>query len=407
MLLAGLAAALAQAAAGQPLAVVHATAWTLDRPEPLADATIVMDGGKIVSVEPHGVAPAGAKVIDAKGRPVTPGIVNAATQMGLTEVTSARDTRDLVSNGETPGAAFDVSLGINPNSALVDLARADGLTRALSYPAPTGAAPFDGLATTLRLRDGPDIIDRPRAALFVSIGGSAWPRLGARAAQWQVLRAALDDAKAPPGPGRGAKEAQSAVLREVLSGQIPLAIMTQRESDIRQAARLAQDYHVRVAVVGAAEAWRAADVLAAAHVAVVLDPEANLPTSFDELGARQTNSVILAKAGVTVAFGLAGGKLEQNYNAGLAVREGAGVAVANGLPYVEALKAITINPLSIWRAGESAGRLAPGQAADLVVWDGDPLEPSTNAMAVVVEGRTVSTETRQDLLAERYRPGPN
>jgi imidazolonepropionase-like amidohydrolase len=226
--------------------------------------------------------------------------------------------------------------------------------------------------------------------------------------QWQFLRVALDEAKtsAPANPHPGGRDAPAAVLRDVLAGRTPLAIVAQRVSDIRQAIRLAADYPVRVVIVGGAEAWRAARELAAAHIAVVLDPDTNLPYTFDELGARQTNAPLLAKAGVTVAFGLVGGRLEQNYNAGLALREAAGIAVQNGLPYAEALKAVTANPIAIWRKGEAAGLIAPGQAGDLVVWDGDPFEPLTNATVVIVEGKSVSLTTRMDALARRYLPDP-
>ena len=399
--------AAARTADAQTLAIVHALAWTGQAEHPVEDATIIVEHGRIASVTPRGAAPGGAQLIDAHGHPVTAGLVNAATQLGLTEITSARDTRDLAAAGETIGAAFDVTLGLNANSALIELARADGVTRALSFPAPSGAAPFSGLAAMLRLRDGPDVIDQPRAALFVTIGGSAWPRAaGSRGVQWQLLRAALDDAKTPAtgAPRPAAREAQASALRDVLAGRLPLAIVTQRESDVRQAIRLATDYPIRVVIVGGGEAWRAAPELAAAHIPVVLDPEANLPYSFDELGDRQANAVILAKAGVTVAFGLAGGRLGQNYNAGLALREAAGIAVSNGLSYAEALKAVTANPIAIWRKGEAAGLIAPGQAADLVVWDGDPFEPMTNAQTVIVEGKPVSLATRMDALARRYLP---
>jgi imidazolonepropionase-like amidohydrolase len=194
----------------------------------------------------------------------------------------------------------------------------------------------------------------------------------------------------------------AAALRQVLAGLIPLAIVTHRESDIRQAIRLAGDFHVRVVIVGGAEAWRAADALAAAGISVVLDPQLNLPGTFDQIGARQDNAVRLARAGVRIAFGQVGGSLGFNYNAGLALREGAGLAVANGLPYAEAVKAITLNPLAIWDTPR-AGTLAAGGDADLVVWDGDPLEPSTNAIAVIVAGRSVSTRSRQSELVRRYR----
>jgi imidazolonepropionase-like amidohydrolase len=390
----------------RPLAIVHATAVTMTASRPVANATIVVDGGRIASVQANGVAPAGAEIIDARGRTVTPGLVNGSTQLGLVEVSSATETRDTVATGGALGASFDVSYALNGNSALVALARADGLTRALSYPGASEVPPFAGLAALIRLRPGVDILDRPRAAMFVVIGGGSWERsAGSRAAQWQLLREALKEARTVrPLVATGRRlllnPRDAAALRPVLAGAIPLAIVTHRESDIRQAISLANDFHIRVVIVGGAEAWRAADALALAHIPVILDPQLNLPGNFDQLGARQDNAAILARAKVRIAFGLAGGALGFNYNAGLALREGAGLAVANGLPYDEALRALTVNPLSIW--GGAGGTLAPGSDADLVIWDGDPLEPGTLADVVIIEGRQVSTENRQTDLMRRY-----
>lgn len=414
-----LALAATSPAAAQTLAVTNAEAWTMEADEPVRGATILIEDGRILSVTPGGAVPEGATVIDARGKPVTPGLVNAATQIGLVEVASALDTRDDASTDErSPG--FDVSRALNGNSTLVSLARADGLTRALIYPSQSRAAPLSGEPSFARLRDGVNILDRPGVAVYVVIGGGAWDRLGARAQQWTALRKLLSDAKraaAPPPapekkgkgkdrpggppPGAGVPPGGDASFVQIVTGKLPLAIQTNRESDIRQAAALAQEFGIRVVIVGGAEAWRAADVLAAAKVAVVLDPLANLPFAFDQVGTRQDNAVILTRAGVPVAFGMAGGIIHMTYNAGMALREGAGLSVANGLTYVEALRAVTVNPLSIW--GRGGGTLAEGSDADLVVWDGDPLEPSTNAVAVIVEGRQASTRSRQDLLAERYK----
>lgn len=405
-------------AAAQTIAVTHAEAWTMERAEPVRDATIVIEGGKVVSVTPGGAVPQGASVIDARGKPVTPGLVSGATQIGLVEVSGSGDTRDQASTDER-NSGFDVSRALNGNSTLVSLTRADGVTRALIYPSPSRTPPFNGEASIARLRDRVDILDTSDVAVYAVIGGGAWERLGSRASQWSALHKVLGDARramaAPAGDEkkdkkdkregprgrRGGHHAGEEMIREVLRGEVPLAIQTHRESDIRQAAALAGEYGIRVVIVGGAEAWRAAEPLAAAKIPVVLDPQANLPGSFDQLGVRQDNAALLARAGVTVAIGQAGGAIHSNYNAGMALREGAGIAVANGLPYADALRAVTVNPLSIW--GRGGGMLTAGSDADLVVWDGDPLEPSTNAMAVIVEGRQVSTRSRQDLLAERYR----
>lgn len=400
----------------QTIVVTHAEAWTMDSAEPVRDATIVIESGRIVSVTAGGEVPGGASVIDARGKPVTPGFVNGATQLGLIEVRSASETSD-ESSADDRNAGFSPARALNGNSTLVSLARADGLTRALVYPSPSRQPVFSGEPVMARLREGADILDRGDLAVYATIGGGAWTKLGSRAQQWTVLRNALTEAKRAaasdvtqgpakgrgsggPPPARGRRPGENPI-RGVIAGDIPLAIQTHRESDILQAIALTSDFKIRVVIVGGAEAWRVADALAAAKIGVVLDPQANLPFTFDQLGARQDSAAILARAGVPVAIGLVGGSIHMNYNAGLALREGAGIAVANGLPWFDGLRAVTVNPLAIW--GRGGGTLAPGSDADLVVWDGDPLEPSTNALAVVIEGKQVSTRSRQDLLAERYK----
>lgn len=411
---AALAALCASTSSAQTLAVIHAKAWTMTAAEPIPDATIVIEDGRIVSVAPGAAAPAEARVIDAHGQPVTPGLVDSATQLGLIEVSSATATLDQTSMAHGIGAGFDVSLALNPDSALVALARADGLTGALSYPKKSDEAPFAGSAAFLKLRATDDILDHAGAAVVAVIGGNKWPKeAGSRAAQWQLLRRAFgkpaDDRSGGhgdhhdhddlPGAPPGSDEA---AIGAVLDGRVPLAIFTDRESDIREAIRFAHDFPVHVVIMGGADAWRLADALAAAHIAVVLDPQANMPTSFDELGSRLDAAAILQRAGVTVAFGMAGGAIEESYNAGLDLREGAGLAVANGLPYIEALKAITVNGHLLWGGG--AGTLAAGEPADLVIWDGDPLEPSTNATTVLIDGQPASTDNRQRALEQRYLP---
>jgi len=129
----------------------------------------------------------------------------------------------------------------------------------------------------------------------------------------------------------------------------------------------------------------------------------------DALGSRRDNAALLAKAGVPIAFSVSGQTIYMSYNVGPALREGAGIAVANGLSYAEALRAITQTPARIWGdptvAGTAApGTLAPGGAADLVVWDGDPLEPSSAPAMILMRGHEVSLQTRQTQLRDRYRP---
>lgn len=398
-------------AAAETIAIVNATAFTAGD-QPMRNATIVMADGRIRSVAPGAAPPARARVIDAAGRTVTSGLMNGATHLGLTEVSSAEETNDQTVSSGPLGAAFDVQYALNPNSVLIPQARADGLTRAMSYPAGASTAPFSGMGAVIRLVDGPTLIDRPKAAMFVAIGiGTLAKTGGSRAAQWVLLRNHLDEARVFAASAKTLAPRDQllnrpdvASLGDVLTGRMPLVIAAQRESDIRQAIRLSGDYGIRVVILGGAEAWRVAPELSAAKMPVVLDPMANLPMSFDQIGARLDNAALLHRAGVPIAFTVPGFGIHLSYNAGFALREGAGLAVANGLPYSAAIDALTINPARIWGISDHYGRLAPGQDADVVIWDGDPLEPSSAPAAVFVRGQQASLATRQTELRDRYAP---
>jgi len=352
-------------------------------------------------------------VIDAAGRTVTPGLMSADTHLGLVEVSSLEETRDYGVNSGPLGAAFDVQYGLNRNSVLIPVVLADGLTRAVTSPAAASDAAFLGMGAVLRVQPGADLLDRAKAAMYASVGGfGAKQGGGSRSAQWQLLRNAFDEAKTyvPPKAGADAPRDQLqnvlniGALRAMLEKHIPLAVRVSRESDIRQALQLADDYGLSLIVIGGAEAWRCADLLAARKVAVVLDPEADLPWTFDELGARADNAAILARAGVMIAFSVSGNTVYLSHNAGVAVREGAGLAVANGLAYADAMKALTVNPARIFGIADHYGSMARGSDADLVLWNGDPLEPSSAADAVFVRGVQASPITRQTLLRDRYAP---
>ena len=410
MLLLGLLAALAAAgpAAAQDLAVTNARLWTGAGSEPLDDATIVIRSGRVEAIVTGGAAPADLPRLDAAGRIVTPPLFSGATQIGLMEVAGASDTADEALSAGKLGAAFDVAPAVNADSLLVARARADGLLWALSYPSGSAANPFLGQAALLRLgSDG--IVSKPRAAVFARIGGSASEGAGgSRAAQWALLRTALDEAKAlRAGRPLAAEErlfpgADLRALGPVLARDVPLAIQTHRRSDIEQAILLARDYRLRVVIVGGAGAWAVADALAAADVAVVLDPSANLPMSHDEIGVRLDNAAILDRAGVPIAFTMATNAIDMSYNVGVSSRLGAGLAVANGLSYGSAIRALTLGPARIWGAAPGAGTVTPGAMGDLVVWDGDPLEPASAPAALVIAGRQSDPVTRQELLTRRY-----
>ena len=409
-LLAGLIGlATASAVQAQSLAIVHARAWTGTSNVAVDDATILVRKGKIVSIASGLAVPAGLEIVDAGGKVVTPGLFSGATQIGLLEVSGAEDTADEAVSAGKLGAAFDVAPAVNSNSLLVEQARSDGIIWALSYPSGSASPPFLGQAALLRLQDG-QILQRRKAAVFVRIGGSAASNAGgSRAAEWTLLRRALDEAKMlkagrlPPADDRLFNRIDLEALQAVITGTTPLAIQTDRSSDLREAIRLKRDYQLKLVLVGAVEAWTVADELARDRIPVILDPAADLPISFDALGARLDNAAILDRAGVPLGITATANYIDTNYNVGVMSRQAAGIGVANGLPYASAIRALTTGPASIWGASET-GSIAPGKDADLLIWDDDPLEPSSAPAVTIVAGRQVSTVTREQQLAKRYSP---
>ena len=403
---------IASSAQADSIAITGAEVWTNATDAPIRNATIVISGGRIVSIQSAQPPPPAARVIEATGRIVTPPLDAAATQIGLVEVASASDTDDRAVHSGPLGAAFDVSLGVDANDLVIQQARAAGVVRALVFPDPAGNGVFAGQAARLNLAERSAIVERARMALFMTAGGSAVHTAGgSRGAIWGQLRNALAEARSLRGSPSSFKPRDQLLnhvdieaLSPVLAKRVPLAVAAQREADIRQALAVGRDFGIYVVIVGGAEAWRAANELASGHVPVILDPLDDLPVSYDAVGARRDNARILAAAGVTIGFLVSGQGIYLSYNVGPALREGAGIAVANGLPYSQALRAITQNAGRIWLDPAPAGTLVPGAAADLVIWDGDPLEPASAPVAMFLKGSEISLRTRQTLLRDRYRP---
>lgn len=248
--------------------------------------------------------------------------------------------------------------------------------------------------------------------MFATIGGGTAAMVGgSRGAAWQLLRNALIEARAYlSSPRTGVPRDQlinhldAEALGAVLASTMPLVIQADRLSDIRQAIALASDQRLRIVIMGGAEAWAAAPELALAGVPVILDPMDDLPMNYDKIGARRDNAAILSQAGVIIAISVSGQGIYRSWNAAPAMREGAGNAVAAGLPYADALSAITTGPARLLGLGATVGTLALGAPADIVMWDGDPLEPATAPAMVLLGGVEVSRVTRQTLLRDRYAP---
>lgn len=368
--------------------------------EPIENATVVIADGRIASVSRGAKAPSGAHIVDADGAIVTPGLFNAASHLGLVEVGSLLDEPPAGSEFES----LEVEYALDPNSTLLPLARADGVSRAAVFPPRADGRLVAGTVALLRLSEGADILEQRRAGVFISIGevgankpaaprAAQWPRLG------RLMRAA---SRSGDSTGETADKSDHEGLDAVVARKAALVVQAGREGDLRQAIDLGREEHVRVIIFGGAEAWRVAGALAEAAIPVILNPFDNLPASFDAIGARLDNAAELRRAGVQIAFAATG--IHLSHNAGLALREAAGVAVANGLPWIEALRALTTGPATIWGIDDHYGTLREGFDADLVVWDGDPLDPRSAATTVIVRGEVASLVTRQSQLAERHHP---
>jgi imidazolonepropionase-like amidohydrolase len=371
--------------------------------------SIALRDGKITLAQVSG-----CRAIDAQGRVLAPGFILPYGQLGLVEVSLEESANDTGSSRGPPGAPAErrdpvhaglrASDSVNPLSELLPVARGGGVTSAVTSPA---GGVVSGQALWLGM-DGKTL--RSPLAVQVRLGLEAKEATGApRGMSVLLLRELLDDAR---DYGRHEKDyeqnrmrrvigsrADLAALQPVLQGKLPLLVRADRTSDLRAAIAVAREYGVRVIFAGAAEGWLMADELAAAKTPVILAPTQDLPDNFDAVASRSDNAAMLAKAGVKVMFAP-----EESAHFARVLRQEAGNAVAFGLPWTEAVRAISSNVAEAF--GLDGGRIAEGARADVVLWDGDPLESSSRAVAMWIGGRQVPLQSRQTALLEKYRTLP-
>jgi hypothetical protein len=240
--------------------------------------------------------------------------------------------------------------------------------------------------------------------LFVDLGDDAAGRTGMPVPeQWMLLEQAMTEAGSEatwlPRPLLTLAGRRS--LAHYVSGGITL-FKVDSAGDILAVLDFARRHALKPVISGGAEAWAVADRLAEAGVPVLLNPLRNSPASFDEIGSRLDNAAILHAAGVTIAFCDAGAYTDAGIHNARKLRQGAGNAVAHGLPYEAGLEAMTVNPATIFELGPGHGTLQEGSRADLVIWSGDPLEVTSAADQVVINGKVVPMVSRQTLLRDRY-----
>ncbi len=391
---------------GQAVLIRNATVHTATARGTLQGADVLVRDGVIAAVGP-GLSAEGARIVDAQGKPLTPALFGGITGIGIEEVSGEDRTTD---NALTLGEGdkdmvvrpeFDVTLAYNPDSVLVPVARVEGIGfTLLGAGSRAGGSIIGGQGAVVRLDGGPDPLG-PQV-LFVQLGsGSARLTGSSRAAQWMLLDQLVDEMR-----GRIAPDSRMALLtpagRKTLARYIDgdgrVVVGIDRASDIRQLLRWSKRHGVRIAIAGGAEAWKLAPQLAAAGVPVFVDPLANLPSDFDRIGATMENAARLRAADVAVGFTQSG---DASHNA-RKIRQLAGNAVANGLPWEDGLAGLTRVPAQALGVGERLGGIAPGMLADLVLWSGDPLEVGSVARQVWLGGRAIDMRSRQTELRDRY-----
>ena len=400
--------AAASPAAAETSAIVGATIYTLGPAGRIEHGNVIMRDGKIVAVGAGAAVPAGATRIDGGGKIVTPGLFDPQSRFGVEEVSGVKQTRDDAAKEKDFTAALDMGPAVNPRSMLIPVNRIAGLTAAMVAPTVTeGGTILAGTGAVITLGPSDRPVLKDPAAVFVALGESGSELSGgSRAAALLHLREALQDARdfmLHRGDYDAAKRRRYALgrldlsaLEPVVRREIPLVVAVERASDIRAVLALAREFDLSVVVTGGAEAWMVAADLAAARVPVILNPLTDLPSAFESLGATLENAARLARAGVVIAFETGDSHNARN------LTQLAGNAVAAGLPYEDALKAISANPARICGLGDRLGTIEAGKDADVVVWSGDPLELTSSAEAVFIRGVPVPMVSRQTLLRDRY-----
>jgi len=392
----------------QTIAITGGTVYPVSGPK-LENATVLIRDGRITAVGAAVTVPDDATRIDARGKWVTPGLIDGGTQLGLTEISAVNATNEGALRGSDVAAAFNVAEGINPASTLIPVTRIEGVTTTLAAPA---SGWLSGQAVLIDL-DGATIeqmLIRSPVGIVVDLSeGSKSAGGGSRAGVAQRLRRVFSDAleysrrRAEYTRAQmqqlAAPAADLEALLPVLRGQLPLIAFANRKSDIETALRIGREFKLKLILAGAQEAWMIAPQLAAAGVPALVQPLDNIP-SYDALGVRYENAAVLAKAGVKVAL------LETDTHNARDLRQQAGNAASYGMTWDQALRAVTLSPAEIFGVGDRYGSLDVGKVANVVVWSGDPFEFTTAVEHVFIRGKEIPLRSRQTELFERYKKLP-
>jgi imidazolonepropionase-like amidohydrolase len=405
-------AAFATPVAAETIAITGGRVVVGDGSAPIEGGAVVMRDGKIIAAGANIAIPSGARQIDATGKWVTPGVFAGFTRLGLSEVDAVNGTNDKSGGKSGFSAAIDVAPAIDPFRSPFAVNRAAGVTRAVVAPEAADSI-FAGQGAIADLGADGNPVTKARAFQFAEFGeDGAASAGGSRAGTHLHFRAMLREAQ-DYAAGRGTfdddllKAEDAKALLSVLRGETRLLIHVEGANDMLRLMELKREFSaIKVVFVGVSEGWRVARELAQAGIPVIASALNDLPSTFEMLGATQSNIGRMKDAGVQVAIGMindrdshqlryttqyAGNIVSLQYVPG-----------ATGLTWDEAFAAISSIPAEIMGVGDRLGSLKAGRAADVVVWDGDPLELSSAATMVIIDGVEQPLTNRQNRLRDRY-----
>ena len=367
---------------------------------------VLIDDNKISKVSTSSLR--GDLVINGTGKILTPGIISTDTEIGIVEIGALSVTRDDSSNLYQIG--FSIYDAFNPNSVLIPWNRSNGVTSTLTLPQNTNS-PIGGLGSFFVLDSKLEISGSKDVVMIGRVGGSGSE---SRAETFAIIEDLLEFASSiDSGDMKSYKEIAELIddspiastmelhprdlkaLYKLVNDGLPLIIKANRASDILKLIKLKETYDLNLIIMGAQEAGLVASKIAENKIPLIINPINNIPESFDELGANIELAGKLEDLGITLMFNA---PRDHNYHL---IRQGAGVAVANGMSYAGALKAITLSPVEVFNLG-NRGEIASGKIADLIIWDADPLEPSSMPEKVFINGKDIDLTSRMSRLTERY-----
>jgi len=419
----------AQAQPPSVYAITHAKIFTLAG-SPIEDGTLVIRDGKIAAVGSSVEVPAGAQVIDAKGLQVYPGLFDAVTQMGLSEIGAVNATVD---SSETGSYNPDVvaATAVSPSSEHIPVTRASGITEVLAVP---GSGGFDsgggrgtlgGQASAIHLAGWTvdEMLIKKSAAMvlnfpeiqtqtfdFSTFSRKEKPYTEAKQeydrqinelTDWMDRARHYAQAMEKGSVSKYDRDLKLEALAPVVRGELPVLVFADRARDIRNAVEFCDKQKLKMVLAGGGEAYKVKDLLRSKDVPVILRPMLSLPEEEDDPYDRELSQPAeLAAAGVKFAIA--------SFDNSFARRLGqnAANAVAYGLPYDQALRAVTINPAQILGLGSQIGTLEQGKIANVIVTNGDPLELTTDVKYLFIRGQLTSTENKHHRLYEKYLNRP-